>query len=56
MSAVTRLGRKNLFCAVPFSCLIARSCAQTACGSLPDGNVEARGTCVCFLGNAKFID
>lgn len=56
MSAVIRLGRKNLFCTVPFSGLIAGSCAQTACGSLPDGNAEAQRTCLCLPGNAKFID
>lgn len=42
MSAVIRLGRKNLFCTMPFFCLIAGSCAQIASCSQPDRNVKAQ--------------
>lgn len=40
MSAVIRLGRKDLLCAVPFFCLIAGPRAQSAHCRLPDGNAK----------------
>ena len=56
MLAVIRLGRRNVFCAVPFFCLIAGSYSQTAPLAYLTGMCKHKCTGMCFPRNVRFID